>query len=221
MEHHHLSGSVLSSSPAFPALAAGSCWLCPLSRRLLSASYPSKPGGDTPPFHCTVPAPVSSAAPLGSVLICCNTTEESRVPRGMTEPCGARMGDTMGSLSLPRLGAGAGDGQRCLAHLGARDVQDRGGQSCWAMLRLMLVAQLCLCLSLTPATLSHSNELPFDCAFISPAFFSFIFLSEYTLCTVRPGSSLSWRLGSRWRTPGVAEGRSPCITWREALGSSR
>lgn len=181
MEHHHLFGSVLSSSPTFPALAAGSCQLCPLSRRLLSASYPSKPGGDTPPFCCTVPAPVSSAAPSGSVLICFNTTEESHVPRGMTEPCGARTGDTVGSLSLPRLGAGAGDGQRCLARLGARDVRGRGGQSCWAMLSLVLMVQSCLCLSLAPTTLSHSNESPFDCAFISPAFFSFFFSSLNTL----------------------------------------
>lgn len=43
---------------------------------LFSASYQSKPGGDTLPFCLTVPAPGSFVAPSGSVLVCFLTVEE-------------------------------------------------------------------------------------------------------------------------------------------------
>lgn len=125
---------------------------------------------------------------------------KSHIPGGMAEPHGAETGDTAGSLSLPVLGAGAGDRQRCLARPGARDVPGRGGQARWVMLSLMLVVQPCLCPSLAPAALPTVTSCLSTVLFISPAFFSFFFppppLSEYTLCAVRPGSSLSCWLGS-------------------------
>lgn len=49
---------------------------------VFSASYQSKPGGDTLPFCLTVPAPGSSVAPSGSVLICFHTVEEELHPSG-------------------------------------------------------------------------------------------------------------------------------------------
>ncbi|XP_009890932.1 PREDICTED: synaptopodin [Charadrius vociferus] len=73
-------------------------------------SCPTSPLPPSPVWHPTVPSTgqtTSSPFP-GSVLVFFRASEESRIPGGMAEPHGA--GDAVGSLSLPTLGAGAGDG---------------------------------------------------------------------------------------------------------------
>lgn len=210
--------SCLSSSRSRqpPALPAHPQPLCP------AGSYrpPTKANPEgTPPFRLTVPAPVSFAAPSGSILVCFHATEESPIPGRTAEPPGA--GDTAGSLSLPTLGAGAGAGQRCWARPGARDVLGEGRASA-ATLSSVLVVQPCLCLSLAPAALPMvtsclSTVLLFLLCF---PFFSLFLNTLSALSDLALLFPAGWGAAAgRW-TPGAAQG-DLCITQREALGSCR
>lgn len=221
---HRISGSVLPSPPAFPALVAGSCRHCPLTPAplscwLLSASYQSKPRGDT--------LPSASLCLLLSLLLLLQDLssfastpwEESPIPGRTLEPPGA--GDTAGSLSLPMLGAGAGAGQRCWAWLGARDVLGEGKASV-ATLSSMLVVQPCLCLSLAPAALPMVTSclLTVLLFLLCFPFFSLFLNTLSALSDLALLFPAGWGAAAgRW-TPGAVQG-DLCITQREALASFR
>lgn len=135
---------------------------------------------------------------------------KSHISRGMAELHDAGTGDTTGSLSLPTLSAGAGDGQRCLAWPGARDVPGRGGQARAGPLGDAQPDAHGPAMSLPIRRSHHSprgNKLPFNCAFISPAFFFPLSLNTFSalsdLALLFPAG---WGAAAgRW-TPRAAQG---------------
>lgn len=187
--------SCLSSShsrqlPALPAHPSPSVLLAPIGL------LPKQTQRGHTAFCLTVPAPVSFAAPSGSILICFHAMGGEPHPwenigaprcwghRGVPVPPHARCWSWGRAALLGMAGsegcAGRGQGQRGDAQLHARGPA---------------VPLPVPCSRSSP----HGNELPFDCAFISSVFSFFFPLSEYTLCAVRPGSSLSCQLGSSRR----------------------
>lgn len=119
---HRTSGSLLSSPPAFPALRALPAPSRPLCPELFSASYQSKPGGDTLPFCLTVPAPGSPVAPSGSVLVCFLTVEEELHPSG-NDRVQWHWAQGPGGVPVPtQAQCWSWGGQCCVALLEARDV---------------------------------------------------------------------------------------------------
>lgn len=148
----------------------------PLSCRLLSASYQSEPGGDPPPFHLTVPAPVSFAAPSGSVLICFHTAEEKPHLWGSGRaPWHRDQGHCRVPVS-PHARCWSWGWAALLAWLGARGVLGGEGPARTGLLGDGAQPNAC---PMSPMLIPHSqcslhdNELPFDCAFVSPVFFFF------------------------------------------------